>query len=112
MNQNDAGVTQISKTIYRYSLWVGLLMLGVSLAGLISPNKLYPTVELRHSFLANDVVNLGIGLPILLFSMRYAQRGRLVGRLLWPGALLYVLYNYLFICLARRWEWPRLATSS
>ncbi len=95
MNQNDAGVTQISKTIYRYSLLIGLLMLGVSLVGLISPNKVYPTVELRNSFLANDVVNLGIGLPILLFSMRYAQRGRLVGRLLWPGALLYVLYNYL-----------------
>lgn len=95
MNQNDAGATHISKTICRYSLMVGLLMLGVSLAGLISPNKLYPTVELRHSFLANDVVNLGIGLPILLFSMWYAQRSRLVGMPLWPGALLYVLYNYI-----------------
>lgn len=95
MNQSDAGAIHISKSIYRYSLLIGLLMLGVSLVGLISPNKIYPTVEMRYSFLANDVVNLCIGLPILLLSMRYAQRGKLVGWLLWPGALLYVLYNYI-----------------
>lgn len=95
MNRNEAGATRISKSAYLYSLLVGLLVLGVSLVGLVAPNKIYPTLELRHSFVVNDVVNLGVGLPILLLSMRYAQRGRLVGLLLWPGALLFVMYNYI-----------------
>lgn len=95
MNKDDPGAIHIPKSVYRYSLLVGLLMLGVSVAGLVAPDKTYPTVELRHSFVANDVVNLGIGLPILLLSMQQAQRGKLVGLLLWPGALLYVLYNYI-----------------
>jgi hypothetical protein len=39
------------------------------------------------------VVNLLIGLPILLGSMWLARRGQLIGLFLWPGALLFVLYN-------------------
>ena len=40
-------------------------------------------------------MNLILGLPILLGSMWLARRGRLVGLLLWPGALLYDFYNYI-----------------
>lgn len=40
------------------------------------------------------MVNLLIGLPILIGSMWLSWRGKLIGLLLWPGALLYVLYNY------------------
>jgi hypothetical protein len=47
------------------------------------------------SFVPNDAVNLVVGLPALLGSVWLARRGRLSGLLLWPGALLYVLYNYL-----------------
>jgi hypothetical protein len=68
-------------------------MAGASVAGLLYPAKLYPTEELRQSFLPNDVVNLFIGLPILLGSMGLAWRGKLTGLLFWPGALFYVLYN-------------------
>jgi len=56
---------------------------------------IYPAEELRDSFLPNDVVNLLIGVPILLGSIWLARRGRLVGLLCWPGALLFVLYNYI-----------------
>jgi hypothetical protein len=42
-----------------------------------------------------DIVNLVLGLPILLGSIWLARRGKLIGLLLWPGALLFVLYNYL-----------------
>jgi hypothetical protein len=34
-----------------------------------------------------------IGLPILRGSMGLARRGKLLGLLLWPGALFYVLYH-------------------
>lgn len=83
------------KLAYALSLVIALLMAGVSLAGLFYQSRLYPNDELRRAFVPNDVVNLFIGLPILLGSMWLTRRGALVGLLLWPGSLLYVLYNYI-----------------
>jgi hypothetical protein len=48
---------------------VAILMAGASLAGLLYPQGLYPTEALRQSFVANDVVNLLIGLPILVVAI-------------------------------------------
>ena len=80
---------------YVLSLVGAILMAAVSLGGLLYPSTFYPTDELLQSFVANDVVNLFVGLPILLGSMWLTRRGKLVGLLFWPGALLYVLYNYI-----------------
>jgi len=81
--------------VYVLSLVGAILMAVVSLGGLLYPSTFYPTDELLQSFFANDVVNLLIGLPILLGSMWLVRHGKLVGLLLWPGALLYVLYTYI-----------------
>jgi hypothetical protein len=86
-------VTRNLTLAYAFSLAAALLMVVASVAGLLYPARLYPTEELRQSFVFNDVVNLFIGLPILLGSMWLARRGRLIGLLFWPGALFYVLYN-------------------
>jgi hypothetical protein len=67
----------------------------VSLGGLFYPATIYPSDSLRQTYLANDVMNLLIGTPALLACSWLARRGRLIGLLCWPGALLYVLYNYL-----------------
>ena len=75
-------------------------MAFASLAGLLFQSSIYPTYELRSAFLANEVINLLIGLPILLGSMGLTRRGSLAGLLLWPGALLYILYNY--YCISHR----------
>ena len=80
---------------YVLSLVGAIIMATVSLGGLLYPSIFYPTNELIQSFVANDVANLFVGLPILLGSMWFARRGKLVGLLLWPGALLYVLYTYI-----------------
>ena len=80
---------------YVLSLVGAILMAAVSIGGLVHPSTFYPTHELLQSFVPNDVVNLIIGLPILLGSMWLARRGKLVGLLFWPGALLYILYNYI-----------------
>jgi len=80
---------------YMFSIVGAILMAAVSLGGLLYPSAFYPTDELLQSFVANDVVNLLVGLPILLGSMWFVRRGKLVGLLFWPGALLYVLYNYI-----------------
>lgn len=80
---------------YALSLVIAVLMAAVSIAGLLSPQIIYPTDELVEAFVPNDVVNLCIGLPILLGSMWLTHRGKLIGLLLWPGALFYVFYTYI-----------------
>jgi hypothetical protein len=71
-----------------------ILMVLASAFGWLFPERLYTSPESFHSFAANDIVNLLLGTPVLLAAIGLARRGRLVGLLLWPGALLYVLYNY------------------
>jgi hypothetical protein len=84
-------------------LIVAALMSLLSLAGLNFQSVFYPTQELQRAFVSNDVVNLFIGLPILLISFSLARRGKMIGSLLLPGALLYVTYNYIAYSVA---AWP------
>jgi hypothetical protein len=72
-----------------------LLVAAASVAGLLFGHAVYPTEELRRAFVPNDVVNLCIGLPFLLVSLCLMWRGKLIGLLFMPGALFFVLYNYL-----------------
>jgi hypothetical protein len=92
---NSIPVTRNLTLAYTLSLVVAGLLAATSLAGLLFQNSLYPTPELRRSFVSNDAVNLFIGLPILLGSLGLARRGRLVGLLFWPGALLFAIYNFI-----------------
>jgi hypothetical protein len=95
MNVSQLPITRNLNLAYALSLAIILLMAGLSMGGLLYQSGLYPTSEMRQSFVANDVVNLFIGLPILVGSIWLTRRGDLVGLLFWPGALLYVLYNYI-----------------
>jgi hypothetical protein len=105
MNNSHAYTQYSLKPAYALSLIIGLLMAVVSLAGLLFPGSIYPTYEQRDSFLANEVVNLIIGLPVLLGSMWLARGGSLAGLLLWPGALLYILYNYIAYTIGMPLSW-------
>ncbi len=98
MKYRNESILPITKDLWlpsALSLVVALAMAVASLAGLLFQAAVYPTEELRRSFVSNDLVNLFIGLPILLGSLWFARRGKLVGLLLWPGALFYVTYNYI-----------------
>jgi hypothetical protein len=81
--------------IYALSILIAVLMAAASATGLLYRAVIYPSDELLQSFVPTDVVNLTIGLPILLGSMWLARRGKLIGLLLWPGALFFVLYSYI-----------------
>jgi len=61
---------------------------------------MYPTKEMLRSSLPTDLVNL-LGMPVLLISIWSARNGRLVGLLLWPGVLLYLLYHDIVFLFAR-----------
>ncbi|MCX7594601.1 MAG: hypothetical protein N2235_12725 [Fischerella sp.] len=91
--------------IYASSFLIAILMATVSVAGLLYRTTIYPTEELLRAFVSNDVVNLFVGLPILLGSMWLTWRGKLVGLLCWPGALFFVLYNYIIYTFASPLNW-------
>ena len=90
---------------YVVSLIVAVLMSAASVAGLLNPDMLYPTVETKQNFLPNDLVNLLIGLPILLGSLWFVWRGNLLALLLWPGSLFYNFYNYLIYTFGLPLSW-------
>ena len=91
------------KTIKNSSILSGILatlLLLTSLAGILRPEKLYASAELRASFLPNDVVNLALGVPFLVLFMLQAGQGQPIAQLLWPGAALFVAYNALAYAVA------------
>ena len=87
-------ITRDLTFVYQGSAIIAILMTIMSVSGLLFSSAIYPTEDVLQIFLANDVINLLIGLPILIASMWLSWRGKMIGLLLWPGALLYVLYNY------------------
>lgn len=91
------------------SLLIAVLTIVASFSGLLSPALTYPSEALRQFALANDVTNLLLGVPILLLSILLDRRGKYLGRLLWPGALMYTLYNYLAYVVALPVTWLYLA---
>ena len=86
------------------SFGVAILMGVMSLLGLFISNSIYKTELIFQSFFTNDVINLILGIPILLGSMWLTSRGKLVGLLFWPGALLFVIYNYIAYVFGRPFD--------
>ncbi len=87
-------ITQNLRLGYLSSTLIVILTATTAIAGMLYADTIYPTEELEQSFMANDVVTLFLGLPLLLLSMWLTHRGQLVGLLFWPGAIFYGLYNY------------------
>jgi len=87
------------------SIAICVLTAASSVVGLVGRPTVYPTEDLVRAFLANDIVNLLVGLPILLLSLWLARSERLAGLLLWPGALVYTVYNFLIYVLAVPPSW-------
>lgn len=90
------------KPAYASSLLIALGVAAVSVVGLgWGTDGLYdaasPLVQVSRG---GDAANLAVGLPALLSSMWLARRRSLLGLLLWPGALFYVLYAYALCLLA------------
>mgnify|MGYP001029008747 FL=1 len=87
---------------------VALLMTIFSGLGLAFPDLFYPSPEIAEMFLTNDLVNLIIGSLFFLISLVLFSRDELVGTLLIPGALIYVIYNYFAYLLGKPFAWSSL----
>lgn len=86
--------------LYASTIIIAILMAVAAGSGLLWSETIYPTSELLQSFLPTDVSLVFIGLPMLLVSMWLTWRGKLIGLLFWPGAVFFVLYNYIVYVLA------------
>lgn len=92
-------------SFYLLSIFIGILVFVASTYSILNPTEIYPTEAMLQMFIANDVVNLVIGLPLLLGSLWLSWRGKLLGLLFWPGALMYVLYNYIAYLFSTPLSW-------
>lgn len=96
----DLPIKQDITQAYRASLLIALLVAIASVLGLAFTDQIYPSEELIQSFLTNDAINIIVGLPVLLGSLWLVKRGKLLGLLFWPGALFFMVYNYLIYLVA------------
>ncbi|HTH69979.1 MAG TPA: hypothetical protein VL493_01785 [Candidatus Saccharimonadales bacterium] len=103
----DRWTTRDLSLAYLASTVVAVLMTVASAVGLISGSSIYagPDAKLLPLFVGQDALNILVGLPVLLGSMWLARRGSLIGLLLWPGALFYVLYDYGYYALGAPFNW-------
>jgi hypothetical protein len=98
-------ITRDLTLAYALSVVIAVIMAVASVAGILYRDVIYPAEELLQAFVPNDVVNLIIGVPMLLGSMWLARSGKLIGLLFWPGALFYVLYNYIVYVFGMPLNW-------
>jgi hypothetical protein len=74
-----------------------ILLLISSVAGLLlGRSGFYRHDETLWSFIGQDVITLGVVLPLLLGSARLTKLGSTRGLLAWMGTLFYVAYSYYF----------------
>jgi hypothetical protein len=85
-----------SRLAYAASAAVAFGVGAVSIGGLTGRSgSLYlPDTGLVLVSRAGDLANLAVTAPALLATMWQARRGSMLGLLLWPGALFYVVYVY------------------
>ena len=102
-------ITKDISSSYTLSFVLGILTVVLSLAGLFFQVSLYPTEDVRYPFVATDLINVIIVVPVLIGSMSLARRGKWVGLLFWPGALFIVTYHYLSYAVAWLSPWQTVA---
>ncbi len=77
------------------SVTVVVLAAVLSMIGLLYPG-VYRGNWGNGTSLGNDLVTLVAAVPVLALAIIYAARGSVRARLLWLGALYYMVYNYAF----------------
>jgi hypothetical protein len=80
---------------YVLSVIVAVLSAVVSAIGLRYPG-VYRGNWGNGTSLGNDLVTLVVAVPVLALAIIYSARGSVRARLLWLGALYYMVYNYAF----------------
>lgn len=92
----------------RTEVWLSALIVilatPVHLAGLLVPSLYRDPAILLPQNLGTDLVTLCVGLPLLGLATLGLRRGSFRARLLWLGALGYLVYAYGMYALGVRWN--------
>jgi hypothetical protein len=88
----------------RLSALIVLLALPTHLIGMIWPSIYRDPAILLPQNLGTDLVTLVVGIPLLALGAVAMRGGSTRGRLLWLGALAYLVYAYGMYVLAVRWN--------
>ena len=94
----------IRHTELRLSILIVLLAVPVHLAGLLAPHLYRDPAALLPQNLGTDVVTLCIGIPLLGIAAGAMHGGSMRARLVWLGALGYLVYAYGMYALGVRWN--------
>lgn len=86
------------------SMAVLLLAAGASLAGLLVPGLYRDPAVLLPQVQGQDLVTLSVGLPLLVAGTAGVARASLRGRILWLGALGYLVYTYATYAFGAAWN--------
>jgi hypothetical protein len=100
-------LTRDLSLVFRISNATAALLVGSSIAGLLyGPRGWWYDTDpaTLPAFLAQDVMTLVVGVPLLLGSAFAVRRGSLRGVLCWMGALFYVAYSYYFYVIGARFN--------
>lgn len=90
MSANHLKISMILSAI------IAALALLASAGGLFIQGLYRDNAFVTTTWLGNDAVTLFLVVPILIIALIYAKRGSQKARLVWFGALDYMLYNYAF----------------
>ena len=85
------------------SVCIVVLAVPAHLIGLLTPSIYRDPAILLPQNLGTDLVTLCVGIPLLGLAAVAMQRGSIRGRLLWLGALGYLVYAYGMYALGIRW---------
>lgn len=81
-----------------------LLALIASVIGLLRPTLYRDSAMMLPQLFGQDLVTLLFGAPLLAVGIALNARGSLRGRLVWLGALGYMLYTYATYAFGARWN--------
>ena len=89
----------------RWALWLSfplaILLAIASLGGLFLPSTYAHEARLHAAQAAGiDAMSLAVILPVLAIAAVLALRGSVAARLVWTGALVYLVYNFLYYTFA------------
>lgn len=93
---NSAAGGKQDRMPYRLTLLTGALAAIAAATGLIWPGMYRDNTFVTAAWRGNDAVTLFVALPLLFAAMARARSGGLAARLVWLGALDYLMYNYAF----------------
>ena len=78
------------------SILIAILAALAAAGGLFFSHLYRDNAFVITTWLGNDAVTLFLAVPILVIALIFSARGSLRARLVWLGALDYMLYNYAF----------------